>query len=318
MIREVFKRFAAVVARAGVKFRLMPRFIVLNVDGGICSQMHFYLAGRMLEKAGQKVVYNLDWFEKDGKDTEGRFCRNYDLQKAFPELTVRQIRPGLAKRLYAVAFRYHNEYYAESDDSIWRWLQAPLYVKGYFRETDGMFGEIFSEIFRVDRGVLDERNRRKFDEIEEVERRRGACAVHVRRGDLAKFHDAYGQPAGAAYFRRACAEVVRVMPDVKFYMFSDEPVWCELHLLPQLGGYDIEICGENGSDKGWCDLLLMSRCRHQITSQGSMGRYAAALRPAELQKGLVVLTDNKELGEWTGRFANALVVASDSSGDLIL
>lgn len=308
MVGGVLKKIAAAVARAGVNLRIMPRFIVLNMDGGICSQMHFYLAGRMLEKAGEKVVYSLDWFDTDGKDLDGRFCRNYDLQKAFPDLEVKQIKRGLIKKLYRIAFRYRNEYFADTDDTIWTRLKSPLYVRGYFRETDGMFGEIFSETFKIESGVLDECNRLKFEEIEKIEKSCGACAVHVRRGDLAKFHDAYGQPSDIEYFRQACREVATLQPGVKFYMFSDEPLWCEEHLLPQLEDYDIEICSGNASEDGWCDLLLMSRCRHQITSQGSMGRYAAKLRPAELQGGLVVLTGNKELGDWAGRFANVLIL----------
>jgi hypothetical protein len=34
----------------------------------------------------------------------------------------------------------------------------------------------------------------------------------------------------------------------------------------------------NGSDKGYIDLYLMSKCDSFITSQGSLGKYARLLR----------------------------------------
>lgn len=33
----------------------------------------------------------------------------------------------------------------------------------------------------------------------------------------------------------------------------------------------------NGSDKGYMDLYLISHCKHQITSKGTLGKYGALL-----------------------------------------
>lgn len=304
MIKKVASHVAAIL----VRLRLLPNIVVLNMDGGICSQMHFYMAGKMLEMQGCKVLYNLDWYANDGMDTQGRFCRNFDLLKAFPDLDLPMLTNRFIKRIYRSAFRHYNEYSDFADDTLWRGLKPPLYIKGYFKETDDMFGPAFRNTFEVVAEVLDKANRLKFGEIDEIAMTRSACAIHVRRGDLSQYHEAYGTPAAVDYFRQCCKLVAMANPNVKFYIFSDEPDWCAESLVPVLGEYDIEICRDNGSDKGWCDLLLMSRCNHQITSQGSMGRYAAKLRPLDRSNGIVTLTDNPELAGWATRFENVTIV----------
>lgn len=308
MIKRAIKYIVSCIAAKLVRFRLLPNMVVLNMDGGICSQMHFYLVGKMLESQGLKVVYSLDWFAKDGMDIDGRFCRNFDLLTAFPLINLPMLKNGFIKRIYKIAFRHHNEYLKRADDTQWQAIQSPSYIKGYFKETDDMFASVFTEIFYVNKEVLDEENRAKFEEIDKIASERGACALHVRRGDLSKYHEAYGQPAAIEYFRQSCELVASINPSTKIFLFSDEPEWCEDNLIPALVGYDIEICRNNESDKGWCDLLLMSRCNHHITSQGSMGRYAAKLRPADRSNGIVTLTDNPELAEWATRFENGVVI----------
>ena len=51
---------------------------------------------------------------------------------------------------------------------------------------------------------------------------------------------------------------------------------------------------ENGAERGYYDLFLMSRCHHHITSKGSLGKFASCLNP---HRGIaVVLKDDRQLG----------------------
>lgn len=75
MIKRSIKKALSGIARILTRYGAIPDFMVLNMDGGICSQMHFYIVGRIFEKKGQRVLYNLDWFSKEGKDMDGRFCQ---------------------------------------------------------------------------------------------------------------------------------------------------------------------------------------------------------------------------------------------------
>lgn len=42
--------------------------------------------GYALSQKGYKVKYDLSWFREYGKDVDGIFARNYDMQRAFPNL----------------------------------------------------------------------------------------------------------------------------------------------------------------------------------------------------------------------------------------
>ena len=104
----------------------------------------------------------------------------------------------------------------------------------------------------------------------------GGCAVHVRRGDLAVENPYYGCPTSLEYFRDAicCVKGLGLCPDMKFFFFSDDPDYCERNLLPLVGSNGM-VCRLNGSDKGYIDLYLISKCRWIISSQGSLGVFGA-------------------------------------------
>lgn len=312
MIKRLVRRFTELITATGL---LRPR-IILQMDGGICSQMHFYLVGKVLEKSGNRVEYDLSWFRETGTDLDGRFVRNYDLEKLFPNLEiVSEINP-LIRRLYISSFYHKNDYFSKDEDPLgWMKLRAPLFLSGYFRDSDKIFGTFFTNIFKPDLSVLDSQNRVILNRIETGEKENSSqgynltCALHIRRGDLSKYNEAYGNPATLDYFRNGVQAVEKGnRGNVRYFLFSDEPSWCNKNIVPFLGVTQIETISHNGSEKGYMDLLLMSRCRHIITSQGSMGKYAALLRPEDRSDGLVVLPDTETGKEWEGRFSKTVLI----------
>ena len=63
--------------------------VIIRVDGGICSQIAFVSLGLWLSKNfGVVVQYDLSWFSEYGKDMNGVFVRNWDMEDAFPELNI--------------------------------------------------------------------------------------------------------------------------------------------------------------------------------------------------------------------------------------
>ena len=84
--------------RAGDKGkRLMDHtaknLVIVRIDGGICSQINFFAYGHAVQNMlGEraKVKYDLSWFKENGKDYFGKFVRNWDFPKAFPDLAVEE------------------------------------------------------------------------------------------------------------------------------------------------------------------------------------------------------------------------------------
>jgi len=224
--------------------------MVIRVDGGICSQINFITYGLGLAREGQCVKYDLGWFVENGRDLNGCHVRNWDMPKAFPGLEWHEATPdeiAEAKRTGA----YFGGY-PEAGRNI---LDARDALRAHFNPA------------------LDADNARRLDEILAGK----SCAVHVRRGDLSAYDPFYGRPASVAYFAEAVRIIRALEGAVTFYFFSDDIAWVRENVLPALGDAAVVLCGENGSDRGYVDLYLMSRCDNVISSGGSLGVLAAVL-----------------------------------------
>lgn len=306
--RQFVKQGVSALARGLAVAGVLPRRVYVRMDGGICSQMHFYLVGESLAVKGLDVRYDTTWYAENGMDNDGKYCRNFDLLKAFPALDLRTGNRDRLRRVYISCFYRYNDYYDPHVGISWQDVSPPVYFDGYFRDSDEMFGCLFDFLFRVDTGLLPDDNIPFLETIEDSNSMADSCAVHIRRGDLARYEKAYGAPVAGAYFKKGISEILTLSPETRFYVFSDEPEWCRENILHDIDSAEITVVDVNGSDRGWCDMILMSRCHHQIASQGSMGKYAALLRPRHLRDGLVTLPPNDNSDEWLMRFGRVKIL----------
>lgn len=250
--------------------RTAKDLVIVRIDGGICSQINFFAHGRAIQAMlGEKarVKYDLSWFRDNGKDYFGKFVRNWDFPKAFPDLTVDE---ATAEEIAAVKKRRTLDF-AELQSP--HEISAPAYLDGYPKACFSLPGcrEFLLEKFRP---ALDEESAAVAEEIAKCP----ACAVHVRRGDLTVSSVAYGEPCSPEYFAKTVKIVRALEPKAKFYFFSDEPDYVRDTLLPALpADLDSRIVGFNGSDKGYMDLALIAKCGYVIGSIGSLGVYGAFL-----------------------------------------
>lgn len=261
---------------------------IIRVDGGICSQMHFYLIGRFLSEKGYPVKYDLDWFQQYGKDLTGNYVRNFDLLKVFPY--IRFCEPSKWEKFFYRRLSYSgNTYYA---------AQPPVYLGGYYSDIPELYTDFFSKYFYICPYILDAENLEIFQEISTKET---PVAVHIRRGDLSGYNSAYGNPVDADYFSKAMKFISERQVCPYYYFFSDEPSWVRTQLVPSLHLNDnYKIISINGSDKGYMDMILISACQHQITSKGSLGKYGGFLN-CNPEGKIIVFDDEIERRNWEGK-----------------
>ena len=238
--------------------------VIIFIDGGLCSQMLFFALGMFFEHHGYDVKYDLSWFRKYGKDNDNRFDRSFAMDRAFPTLK------------YNVASRFMVWIYRHLFKKKWSIDNLPrhLYVCGYFElrgESFIKYKDVFIKHFNpVDLYLVQD----LLDEIQNTE----SCAVHVRRGDLAKYDPVYGMPPSAEQFVRAINYVLTQKPKSVFYFFSDETDFVKESIIPLLNKkIKYKICDKNGSDKGYLDFYLIAHAKSVIASQGSFGRKAKEL-----------------------------------------
>lgn len=277
-----------ILARILVNIHVLNKIFVVRMDGGICSQMHFFLIGELLARNGYQVKYDIRWFKSQGKDLTGKFARNFDLLKAFPYLKF-SVTTSLETFFYSRLAA--NNFISLSE------IKPPLYLGGYYDNNKEMYEKLFSLVFKVDISVLDEENKKVYDQIS---KQNNTVAIHVRRGDLATFNGAYGKPVGIDYFTHVLQRLYKKIGALNCYLFSDEPQWIKENLLdelPQVNAYT--LIDFNGSDKGYMDMFLISACQYQISSKGSLGKFGGFLND-DVDGKIYVYADDVEREKWEG------------------
>ena len=103
-----------------------------------------------------------------------------------------------------------------------------------------------------------------------------SVAVHIRRGDVT-IKSLYATTAGALaveYYAEALKRFASRIPSAKFYVFSDDPAWCEKH-LPRIA--PMEIVSGKLTTSAVQDLTVMKHCRHFVTGNSTFSWWAAWL-----------------------------------------
>lgn len=253
-----------VKSRLFYKNNLGEKCVIVRFDGGIASQIAFYTLVKYYEEKGYKVKVDLSWFDECGMDINNKFARNFDLPKAF-KLKNLEIATDEEIKYYI------DNFYLKS--KIYQLATPPSYVGRYYTYTKLLkkYRKDFIKIFTPE---LDANNELWLSKIQF----QPSCAIHVRRGDLSncKF-SYYGKTATAEYFINAIAFIKNKNPETKFFFFSDEVDWIKSEIVPKLQDISYEIVDCNGSDKGYLDLYLISKCNSFISSIGSLAKFGALL-----------------------------------------
>lgn len=301
---KITDRIYSIVYKSALYLKLTAPEVVYVIDGGICSQMHQYLLGNIFREKGFKVSADLSFYKDWGFDMNRQFVRNFDLLKAFPYLEMK-IASERKARFYRRKYMFvGNNTHERINDFSFMDKRPPVYLGGYYHWQPELWLPAFKKTFHTDISVLDKANTDIYNRIGEH-----PCpvAVHVRRGDLIQELRAYGKTATSGYFKRAISYFEGRKSGAFFYFFSDEPSWVRETLIPALDMADdkFRIVDVNGSDKGYMDSFLISACRHQITSKGTLGKYGALLG-AEDAGRIVVLCDDPVEYRWKDVFKNTV------------
>lgn len=254
----------------------LEKSIIVRVDGGIASQIVFYLLGKYFSDKNINVKYDLEWFTSCGMDLQNRFVRNFDFEKAFPNLKIKKATEKEIK-FYKKNFKIKGNNYKNK--------KAPLYLGAYY-DFDTLLKQYKNFLIENFNPELNDKNRIWLEKIKGS----NACGIHVRRGDLSQGNVAYGSPATPEYFVKSINYIKSTFPNSKFFFFSDEIDWIKSEILPNLKNTEFEIVDCNGSDRGYLDLYLLSNCKNFITSIGSFGKFASILSNNKKENSITILS----------------------------
>jgi hypothetical protein len=257
--------------------------------GGLGNQMFQYATGRRLADHLQTdLLLDISGY---ANRREGDPPRQYDLG-CFPvraELHGVSPSPGasggrpapiqLRRVLAKVGFGGRNIIKEKGIAFDQRVLTAPdgTYLSGYWQNERYFLGirsrllEDFSLTAR-----LDPTNQAMGELIHKVT----SVSLHVRRGDYVtnsatnKFHGTMS----LAYYARAVEIVASMVERPHFFVFSDDPVWCQENLRLD---HPTSYVTQNTSEFAYMDMWLMAQCQHHIVANSSFSWWGAWLNPSK-------------------------------------
>lgn len=247
------------------------------LKGGLGNTLFQWALGCAFEKRGKRVVYNNSLLEP------GR-GRLYLLDKLGLDLPIRNdwIGPIIEEQ----SLRYNPDIFMFDEiilNGFWQCEKYFLDVQDWIREKvfrDTLFSGRTLQLAGEILGLQDK-----------------SCFVHVRRTDNLR-------PAGltvhglltsedSQYYQRAMNLMRESVPDVRFFIFSDDPQWVHEHWGSgkfatvvdhnTMSGYTDENheMHDRAGGTEHEDLWLMSLCRHAIIANSSFSWWGAWLNPKQ-------------------------------------
>ncbi|MGL4986220.1 MAG: glycosyltransferase [Treponemataceae bacterium] len=137
----------------------------------------------------------------------------------------------------------------------------------YFPKDMSLVYSIFSSL------KLNQKSAKCLEKINQT----NAVSIHVRRGDYLNNH-LHGTIANKMYYNNAITLIKEKLESPQFFIFSDDIAWCKENLLIQLNEATFI---EWNKKNVLLDILLMSKCNHNIISNSSFSWWGQFLNKNE-------------------------------------
>lgn len=250
--------------------------IISKIQGGLGNQLFQYALGRRLAlDRSVPLKLDLSWYWANRVRSYGLWHFNICAEMAFPDeiaLTAGK-RSDLCERQKPYYHRsWVRQQHRQFDANILN-VKSPVYLHGYW-QSEKYFQTIEPMLHQelTLKTSPDTYNQALAHTIAQV----NAVSLHVRRGDYvsnpqaAKVHGL----CSLAYYQRAIATMADRVKAPHFFVFSDDLAWVQENLKTT---YPVTYVGQNGVDKDYADLRLMTLCQHHIIANSTFSWWGAWL-----------------------------------------
>ena len=253
--------------------------ITVRIFGGLGNQMFQYAAGRSLSKKyGVKLKLDTSFFKsnKERKFLLDKFDVSEDIVISH-DMTL--FNSKLVRKVLAMIKlpKWYHRNYSNTFQSDFFNLPDNAYIDGYFQD-ERYFKDIKDILVKefLPSFVLSDEYKLWLETIKSS----NSVSIHVRRGDylLKKNIEVHGV-LGVDYYERAVSKINKNVEHPKFFIFSDDEQWCIENIIPiTKNGQIVKIRSENRDVE---ELILMSKCKHNITANSSYSWWGAWLNQNE-------------------------------------
>ncbi len=264
--------------------------IIIQVAGGLGNQLQQYALYRKFVRLGREARLDISWFED--KETQQKIEAG--------DVTPRKLELTCFDRLVYETCSEDEKAALIGDDKLMGKLRRkcfPFTVK-WFHESKMYHPEILnfdnqylSGYFACEKYysdiLYDLREKIQFPksdnplnwEMAEKMRKCQSVSVHIRRGDYLKPENAemFGNICTEAYYEASIEKVKEIVPDARFYLFSDDIPYVE----ERYRGEEYTVVDINHGSDSFYDMWLMSQCKHNICANSTFSFWGARLNGNE-------------------------------------
>lgn len=257
--------------------------IVTALNGGLGNQMFQYAVGRRIALERDDILkLEVSNFERSPNRTYRLHA--FSIKQSFCTAAETALFEGRephrrALRFILRTFVSSRQYTVLGDPEVFVYtsdaLSIPgnLLLKGYWQNH--RYFETIESVLRKDFALKSELSAATKAMSKRI-RSHNSVSLHIRRGDYVsdpKIRALHGTSLDH-YYQMAVKLIAQKVPDLHFFVFSDEPGWAHENLDL---GYPSTIVDHNGPDKDYEDMYLMSLCQHHIIANSSFSWWGAWL-----------------------------------------
>lgn len=252
--------------------------VIIKISGGLGNQLFQYAFGEFVKnKTGQEVKYDLGLVQNNNRFTN----RNLDIDKLgislqlatkeeiktfkkFPEKWWR------IERKLAHIFPFFNPKMKVLNDPHAQVDPLPnTYYDGYWQRMeyiDEVKNQLLSQIC-----VPDDFSQKYKDFLADLANE-NSVSVHIRRDDYLKIpvNAKIFEVCDIEYYKKAIKYIKSKVASPKFYIFTQDMEWAKKHF----SGEEFHLVQGNSAIE---DLLLMSKCKHNIIANSTFSWWASYL-----------------------------------------
>lgn len=256
--------------------------IIAEIIGGLGNQLFQYAFARNLsilwnqplkldlsffENFKIPDVYRLDRFKINAEIATTSDIRMFK-RREFPRFIS-----GLAKRIVGHKIFYHKKNHHDenyiSPEKVKSLTMENIYLSGYWAGENSFMEN--AEILRKEIQPVSPLTAASDELLQRIDNF-NSVSLHFRRNDYVG--NPYFAELTMNYYSRAIKYISANTENPVFFLFSDDPEWVADNFDTDMKFIIVDV---NNSQTDYQDLILMSRCKHNIMANSTFSWWAAWL-----------------------------------------
>ncbi len=260
--------------------------IVVKIFGGLGNQLFQYAFGRRLAIDRNTDLY-IDLSMYNQTLNSNQTIRDVELHlfkincKVADEQVIRQFSQSKINKLineflirspFITSANYLREPHFHFYENALH-VGKQIYINGYW-QSEKYFSSIRNQLLTelIPNSELSNMSQLICNEIIN----NNAVSIHIRRGDYvsSEINQSIYHLWSIDYYINAIDYITTKISQPKFFVFSDDVEWVKSNLIID---YDVTFVDHNKGKYSYQDLILMSKCKHNIIANSSFSWWAAWL-----------------------------------------